>query len=49
MNTSEAKRVLETALSDNAQAPDAVARLASLGAPTGDIDQMLAEIEACRR
>lgn len=43
------RRVLETALNDNAQAPDAVARLASLGAPTADIDQMLAEIEAGRR
>ena len=43
------RRVLETALNDNAQVPDAVARLASLGAPTADIDQMLAEIEAGRR
>lgn len=31
------------------QAGDPLARLASLGAPTGDIDQMLAEIEAGRR
>jgi hypothetical protein len=42
------RRVLETALNDNAQAPDPLGRLASLGAPTGDIDQMLAEIEAGR-
>jgi hypothetical protein len=28
---------------------DALARLQSLNAPTGDIDQMLAEIEAGRR
>ncbi len=43
------RRVLESALNDNAHAPDALARLASLGAPTADIDQMLAEIEAGRR
>lgn len=43
------RRVLENALGDAAQVPDALARLASLGAPTGDIDQMLAEIEAGRR
>jgi hypothetical protein len=43
------RRVLLTALDDNAPAPDAVARLASLGAPTADIEQMLAEIEAGRR
>ena len=29
-------------------APDPLAQLCSLGAPTGDIDQMLAEIEAGR-
>jgi hypothetical protein len=34
---------------DNPAAPiDPVARLATLGAPTADIDQMLAEIEAGR-
>ncbi len=43
------RRVLETALNDNGQTPDALGKLASLGAPTADIDQMLAEIEAGRR
>lgn len=43
------RRALEAALHDNAQAPDALARLASLGGPTADIGQMLAEIEAGRR
>ena len=43
------RRALEMALNDNTQPPDALARLASLGAPTADIDQMLAEIEAGRR
>jgi len=37
------------ALVDDRSAADPVARLASLGGPTGDIDQMLAEIEAGRR
>lgn len=31
------------------QTGDLLARLASLGAPTGDIDEILAEIEAGRR
>jgi hypothetical protein len=31
------------------QAGDPLARLASLGAPTGDIEQILSEIEAGRR
>lgn len=43
------RRVIEAALSDSAQTPDVLARLASLGAPTADIDQMLAEIEPGRR
>lgn len=43
------RRVIENALQDNVAAPDPLARLASLGAPTGDIEQMLAEIEAGRR
>jgi len=41
------REALERALSDD-RAPDPLDRLASLGAPTGDIDQMLAEIEAGR-
>ncbi len=46
------RRAIEDALrsqSDNPSAADPLARLGSLGAPTGDIDQMLAEIEAGRR
>ncbi|MGE0463841.1 MAG: antitoxin [Vicinamibacterales bacterium] len=39
--------VLERALAEPA-AGDPLDRLAALGAPTGDIDQMLAEIEAGR-
>lgn len=42
------RRAIERALADPHSAPDPVARLAGLGAPTGDIDQMLAEIEAGR-
>lgn len=41
------RHALEAALQDN-RAADPLDRLASLGAPTGDIDQMLAEIEAGR-
>ena len=42
------RRAVERAL-DNPTAPiDPVAQLATLGAPTADIDQMLAEIEAGR-
>ena len=44
------RRALESALDDHQpQTPDALTRLAALGAPTGDIEQMLAEIEAGRR
>jgi hypothetical protein len=45
------RRVLEAALNDNAHPAeqDALSRLSALGAPTADIDQMLAEIEAGRR
>ena len=39
---------IERAMAEDRQAPDPLAKLASLGAPTGDIDQMLAEIEAGR-
>lgn len=41
------RQALERALSDDRPA-DALDRLAGLGGPTGDIDQMLAEIEAGR-
>ena len=43
------RKVLETALDQEASAEDPVVRLASLGAPTGDIHEMLAEIEAGRK
>jgi hypothetical protein len=42
------RRALERALGEDSTSPDALDRLASLGAPTADIDQMLAEIEAGR-
>jgi hypothetical protein len=42
------RRAIERALADPHDAPDPLARLAGLGAPTGDIDQVLAEIEAGR-
>jgi hypothetical protein len=42
------RRALEDALKNERRAPDPLARLSSLGAPTADIDQMLAEIEAGR-
>ncbi len=42
------RRALERALTDKPPAEDPVARLAALGAPTADIDQMLAEIESGR-
>jgi hypothetical protein len=42
------RRALEEALTKEKRAPDPLARLSSLGAPTADIDQMLAEIEAGR-
>jgi predicted transcriptional regulator len=42
------ERALESPTSGNYPA-NALARLASLDAPTADIDQMLAEIEAGRR
>ena len=41
------RQVLERALSEDRPAA-ALDRLAGLGGPTGDIDQMLAEIEAGR-
>lgn len=39
---------IERALREPRDAADPLAKLASLGGPTGDIDQMLAEIEAGR-
>ncbi|HET7292767.1 MAG TPA: antitoxin [Vicinamibacteria bacterium] len=42
------RRALESALKTDVRAPDALARLSALAAPTADIDQMLAEIEAGR-
>lgn len=41
------RRALEKALEDE-RTPNPVERLASLDAPTGDIEQMLSEIEAGR-
>lgn len=42
------RRAIERALAEEGSAPDPLMQLASLGAPTADIDQMLAEIEAGR-
>lgn len=42
------RRAVERALADNRAPADALDRLAGLGAPTGDIDEMLAEIDAGR-
>ncbi len=42
------RRAIERALADDRVAADPLAKLSSLGAPTGDIEQMLAEIEAGR-
>ena len=42
------RRAIERAMADDRPPADPVARLSSLGAPTGDIDQILAEIEAGR-
>jgi len=39
---------IERALADERVSTDPLARLASLGAPTADIEQMLGEIEAGR-
>jgi hypothetical protein len=39
---------MERALADDGGAADPLARLTALGAPTGDIEQMLAEIDAGR-
>ena len=42
------RRAIERALAEDHRAGDPLERLASLGAPTADIEQMLAEIEAGR-
>ncbi len=42
------RRAIERALSEKHAVRDPVGELAQLGAPTGDIGQMLAEIEAGR-
>lgn len=49
MSTGEwVRRAVEQALKEKGPSVDPVDKLASLGGPTGDIDQMLAEIEAGR-
>jgi len=42
------RRAIERELAGGRPADDPLDRLSSVGAPTGDIDQMLAEIEAGR-
>jgi hypothetical protein len=42
------RRAIEDALAAGPRVPDPLERLGSLGAPTADIEQMLAEIEAGR-
>jgi hypothetical protein len=42
------RRALLRALEEKPRAPDPLEALAALGAPTADIDQMLAEIEGGR-
>jgi hypothetical protein len=42
------REALEGALAGTAPPADALDRLAALGAPTGDLDQMRAEIDAGR-
>lgn len=42
------REAIERALKEDRPAADPLDRLGSLGAPTGDIDQMLAEIDAGR-
>jgi hypothetical protein len=39
---------IEQALSERASLPDPLERLAALGAPTGDLEQILDEIQAGR-
>jgi hypothetical protein len=42
------RKAIEQALAAGRPEPDPLERLSSLGAPTADLDQMLAEIEAGR-
>jgi hypothetical protein len=42
------RRAIEQALAEGPREVDPLDRLSSFGAPTGDIDQMLAEIDAGR-
>ena len=42
------REAIEHRLADDRPTADALDRLSQLGGPTGDIDQMLAEIEAGR-
>lgn len=42
------REAIERALAEPPASGDALEKLAQLGAPTGDIEQMLAEIEAGR-
>ena len=42
------RRAIEQSLREHRAARDPLARLSSLGAPTADIERMLAEIEAGR-
>ena len=42
------REAIERMLDDDRPAADPLAKLGSLGGPTGDIDQMLAEIESGR-
>ncbi len=42
------RRAIDGALAEERKVPDPLDRLASLGGPTGDIAQVLAEIEAGR-
>ena len=43
------RRAIERALEEERTARDPLSTLSTLNAPTGDIDRMLAEIEAGRR
>ena len=43
------RRAIERALEEQKTASDALQKLAALEAPTGDIEQLLAEIEVGRR
>jgi len=42
------RQAIERQLADDRPAADPLDRLKTLGAPTGDVDQMLSEIEAGR-